>query len=147
MIKGKSCLQKVFCKMIQNDKKRQIPPNLEKKIFQFFFPTLMNFLGLLMNLERKRKVIFGFSKVCSTHILALRISSALCEAKFCKLHFFVKIPGTLLNFLRTFLNPGKKKQFIYRFSMKNTTYILALKFSSSIHTFPLKVCLRLVCIS
>ena len=36
MIKGKSCLQKVFCKMIQNDEKRKIPPNLEKKISSFF---------------------------------------------------------------------------------------------------------------
>ena len=122
--------------MIQNDQKCQITQKSEKKNFKFFL-TLANFSRLLLSLEKKRKVIFGFSMVCSAYILALRFLSAVCEAKFCKSHSFLKFPGTLLNFLRTLANPGKKKQSIDRFSMKNTTYILALRFSSSIHTFPL----------
>ena len=31
MIQGKNCLENDFCKMIQNEEKRQIPPNLKKK--------------------------------------------------------------------------------------------------------------------
>ena len=112
--------------MIHNDWKCQITRNSEKNCFKFF-QTSANFLRLLLNLEKKSKVIFGFSTVGS----ALRFAKAVCEAKFCKSHSFLKFPGTLPNFWRTLANPGKIKQSINRFSMKNTTYILAFRVLST----------------
>ena len=122
--------------MIHNDWKCQITRNSEKNCFKFF-QTSANFLRLLLNLEKKSKVTVGFSMVGSAYILALRFFSALCEAKFCESHSIFKFPGTSPNFLKTLADPRKKILSIHRFSMKNTTLILALRFLRSIRTFPL----------